>query len=57
MFYETHVESVNFSSESGFLLLRRYRLISLWAKESIFPLDEVVRVHAAKRGMKNTDID
>ena len=57
MLYETHVESVSFSKNNGWVLLRRYRILSWWAKESLFRLEDVKRVHAAKRGYVSRDTD
>ena len=57
MLYETHVESIIFSKNNGWVLLRRYRILSFWAKESLFRLEEIVRVHAAKRGFVGRDVD
>ena len=57
MMYETHVESVNFSMHDGWMLLRRYRIFSCWAKESLFRLEDIARVHAAKRGFVGRDVD
>lgn len=57
MLYETHVETVTFNKEDGWVLLRRYRILSCWAKESLFRLEDIVRVHAAKRGFVGRNID
>ncbi len=57
MMYETYVESVSFNRFGGFILLRRYRILSCWAKESLFRLKDIARVHAAKRGFVGRDVD
>jgi hypothetical protein len=63
MLYETHVESVTFykmpedEEEKGYVSVRRYRIISCFAKQSWYPLKNIVRVHAVKRGFIGKDAD
>jgi len=57
MMYETHVESVDFSMHNGWMLIRRYRILSCWGKESLFRLEDIARVHAAKRGFVGRGVD
>ena len=57
MIYETHVESITFDKKTKWVFLRRYRILSCYAKESLFKLEDIVRVHAAKRGFVSKDVD
>ena len=56
-FYESHIEIVEFNQRYNYIKLRRFRILSIFPKETMLSLDNVVRVHAAKIGYVDKDND
>ena len=56
-FYESHIEKVEFNQRNGHLWLERYRILSIFSKQTALSLEHIVRVHAAKIGYVGKDND